>query len=176
MARNTYVVVLILAVFAALVSGVNIGRRLSPAAIPQAMTPTPTPATTPTPAPTTLQLMESKECGFSIMYPSTLTLAGSSSTSAFLVDNKEASQSVALACQEDIPRPPLPADRIETRIIRNEARTASVSARLYHDASPKDGTRIDELIFRHPKTGIDVFIAGFGETFNQVIQTIKLLP
>jgi hypothetical protein len=98
------------------------------------------------------------------------------SGSAFLVDNQEQSQSVAVTCQDEIPRPPLTSDKIEVQVLYNESQTASATARLYHDATAKDGTPIDELIFRHPKTGMDVFIAGFGKTFDAILQSIQLIP
>lgn len=160
MHRNTYLLVVFLAVFAALVVGVNIGKRI---AAPIQTTPT----TTQSPTPTVLQY---SGCGIMLQYPTTLTLMDSASGSALLVDKTNTDQSVVVTCQKDIPRPALTTDNIETFVI------ASVSAKLYHDASAKDGTPIDELIFSHPKTGLDVFVAGYGETFNSVIASIILIP
>lgn len=165
MHRNTYLLVIFLAVFAALVVGVNLGKRLS--STPPPTTPAPTPTATPSAA---LSLLQNTSCGISLQYPATLTLMDSASGSALLVDKKDTNQSVVVTCQKDIPRPALSAENTETIMI------SSVSAKLYHDASPKDGAAIDELIFRHPTTGMDVFIAGFGETFDAVIKTVKLLP
>lgn len=178
MHRNTYLFVTFLAVFAALVVGVNLGKRSSPPSNAMTtITPTPLrPSDSAGQAPTpTTALYTNKECGFSLDYPAGLTLMEGATGSAFLVNTQNQNESVAIACQEEIPRPPLTADKIETRTIYNPTKTASVSARLYHDASAKDGTPIDELIFRHPKTGIDIFIAGFGETFDNIIATVKLL-
>lgn len=169
MHRNTYLVITFLAVFAALVVGVNLGKRLSIAPSP---TPSPTPAASPTP---TTEVYTNEACGFSFTYPTTLSRADATN-SALLIHRTDQTQSIAVACQEEIPRPPIPADKIERRTIYNEAKTASISARLYHDASAKDGTPLDELIFRNPRTGMDIFIAGFGDTFNQIIETLKLLP
>ncbi len=81
-----------------------------------------------------------------------------------------------MTCQKDIPRSSLPPNKIETLTISDSTGVASTEAKLYHDSSPKDGTLIDILIFTHPKNKMDVFIAGYGETFNQIIQTITLLP
>ena len=162
MHRNTYLLVVFLAVFAALVVGVNLGKRLQPTPL----APTSAPTATPTAVDSLLQY---SGCGISLQYPTTLTLMDSASGSALFVDKANTDQSVVVTCQKDIPRPALTTDNIETIVI------SSVSAKLYHDASPKDGSAIDELIFRHPKTGLDVFIAGFGETFNSIIKTVKLL-
>ncbi len=173
MHRNTYLLVIFLAVFAALVVGVNLGKRLSqPSPAP---TQPSTPSVTLTPTPTTA-IYSDETCGFSLVYSASLSILNNATGSALLVNEIDNDQSIAIACQEEIPRPPLTADKIETLVIYNEAKTASVSAKLYHDASPKDGTAIDELIFRHPKTGMDIFIAGFGKTFDDIITTIKLLP
>lgn len=175
MHRNTYLLVVFLAVFAALVVGVNLGKRLSPSSNTSAtITPMPSKADAPS-IPTTIAYTNSA-CGFSLEYPESLTRMEGATWSAFLVNAQDENGSVAIACQQEIPRPPLTADNIEARVVYNEAKTASASARLYHDASAKDGTAIDELIFRHPKTGMDIFIAGFGEIFDQVIATVKLLP
>lgn len=167
MHRNTYLLVIFLAVFAALVVGVNLGKRLAT----PAPTPAPTPAESPSPSPISVSdIYTNKTCGFSFIYPSTLTLSEESTGSALLVHSTNKDESIVVACQPEIPRPPLTPDKIETVLI------SSISANLYHDASAKDGTQIDELIFRNPKTNMDIFIAGFGETFNSVIATVKLLP
>lgn len=158
MHRNTFLLVVFLAIFAALVIGVNIGKR-------GASTAEPTPI--PTQAPVTQHY---SGCGITLEFPTTLTLMDSASGSAVLIDKTNTDQSIVIACQKDIPRPAVSTDAIETLNI------GSTSAKLYHDASPKDGSKIDELIFTHPKTDLDVFIAGFGETFNAIIKTVTLLP
>ncbi len=176
MHRNTYLLVVVLAVFAALVVGVNLGRILGRADTETTAATTlvsPTPTTAPK---TGTAIMESDECGFSLQYPASMTLMGAATGSALLMDEKVASASVAIACQEDIPRPPLVADRIEPMVIRGTTNAASASARLYHNASPKDGTLLDELIFTQPRTGKDIYIAGYGETFNAILATVRLLP
>jgi len=170
MHRNTYLLVIILAVFAALVVGVNIGRQFAPTKQTPAAPPRPTPVPALGPAAYTNSV-----CGFTLDYPATLTMMGNATASAILTNTKDTSQSVAIACQKDIPRPALkPANR-ETVLIQNPG-GSTVSAGLYHDSSAKDGSPIDELIFRNPKTGVDIFIAGVGDTFNQIIKTVRILP
>lgn len=172
MHRNTYLLVIFLAVFAALVVGVNIGRHftLSQPPIVAVKPPSPTPIPTPTPASYTNSV-----CGFILNYPNTLTMMGNTTQSAILTNTKDTTQSVAVACQKNIPRPAIDASNIETVLIQHPG-GATVSANLYHGSSAKDGSTIDELIFRNPKNGIDIFIAGFGDTYNQVIKTVQLLP
>jgi hypothetical protein len=51
----------------------------------------------------------------------------------------------------------------------------STSATLFHDASQKDGTPVDKLIFTLPSLPLmDVYVAGFGDTFNALIKTITI--
>ncbi len=163
MHRNTYVIVLFLGIVAALVVGVNIGRSINPTP-PQVAVPV-TPTVTPQP---TIALLPftNPECGFSLSYPSSLTLTKGSSGSAVLSNSSE---TILMACQEDIPRPPLTQERIEEATI-----AGVINAKIYHDASPKDGTQIDALIFTNPNNGLDVFISGLGPTFTQIISSIQL--
>ena len=177
MHRNTYLLVATLAVVAALLIGINLGKKF----VLQEQTSqiTPTAQTTPSllvqPSPTLVPYTNTF-CGFSLEYPNTLTKFDNASGSAILTNTKNTTESIAIACQKDVPRPPLPAENIESMTLWNTTKTASVAARLYHDTSQKDGAQIDALIFRHPKTGVDVFLAGFGQTFNQILQTVRLLP
>lgn len=170
MHRNTLLFISFLAVVAALLFGFNLGRRW------YAPSPTPTPLPTSSPqvkAPTKLLTYINSICGISFQYPDTLTKLEATSGAMF-VDSQNASNSVALACQAEIPRPPLAPEKVET-VTLEATSGASISAKLYHDASSKDGSPIDELIFTHPKTGLDVFIAGFGATFKQILNSLKIL-
>ncbi len=168
MHKNTLLLTAFLAVIAALLVGINIGRSL-PAA--QSPSPSPTPLTTPTP---TLAMLAGETCGISYLYPNTLRPFESSDSGVVLTHTTKPEESIVIACQEDIPRVPLTDDNIEPMVIRAATGSASASANLYHDTSAKDGAQVDKLIFTHPKTKLDVFIAGFGITFNQLITTIKL--
>ncbi len=163
MQRNTYLLVGFLAVFAALVIGVNLGRRG-----PTPATSTP-PAALATPTLATLQLTNDY-CGIEFSYPGSLTKLDSASGSSVLVNPQNAGETVVIICQKDIPRAPLPPEKIETVTI------GSISAKLYHDASAKDGQPIDNLIFRHPQKNLDIFIGGYGSVFNGVVRSLKILP
>jgi hypothetical protein len=176
MHRNTYILVTVLAIFAALLVGVNLGRKLSPTDTAVQPKPTPKPLLTLPVIPTiTSNTYTNITCGITLQYPNTLVKLESTG-SALFVDGTTQAQAFAVACQKDIPRPPIPATKIETKILTNNAGSASISAKLYHDASAKDGAQVDELIFRNPKTGVDTFIAGFGNIYNEVISSVKLLP
>src|SRR3989344_5575520 len=177
MHRNTYLLIASLAVVAALLIGINLGRKFAPTENTSSTIPTPLTSPSPLAQPTiALVLYTNTFCGFSLEYPNTLTKFDNASGSAILTNTQNTGESIAIACQEEIPRPPLTAENIESMTLWNTTKTASVAARLYHDASQKDGAQLDALIFRHPKTGLDVFLAGFGPTFQQILQTVQLLP
>jgi hypothetical protein len=176
MHKNTGLFVTILAIFAALVVGVNIGTKL----ITKTQTPLPSTVATVNPnlSPTPILLVYSNTmCGFTVKYPVTLTLIDSETGNSAILNNaQDPKQSIAIACQKEIPRPPIAQTRIETVKLSDPAGTSTVSAKLFHDSSPKDGTPIDELIFTNPKNGLDIFIAGYGETYNEIIKTVTLSP
>lgn len=168
MPRNTFLVVIALAVLAALVVGVNIGKRLSnaPSAPPSVTTPT----LSPTPTPIQPVTYTSNTCGVSFDYPADfIKQEASESAGALITDPKDPKTMIVVACQKNIPRVPLPPERIET------IRIASISAKLYHDRSLKDGTPIDKLIFYNPKTKLDVFLAGLGPVFDAAVASLKIL-
>lgn len=171
MQRNTYFLIGALAVIAALVVGVHIGRqsRLPDSSLTLA-TPPPSPVVTPVPvtqAPA--KGYRNVFCRVGFDYPSTFTLLESATGSAAFT-GPGGQDGMLLTCQKDIPRPSITPENIE------DIRIGSVSAKLYHTQSAKDGTAIDSLIFRHPGTKLDVFLAGTGEMFRTTISTITLLP
>lgn len=173
MHRNTFLLVTILAVFAALVIGVNVGRRMGSNVdtqvqhVPTSTSPSPQP--TPTAIPLRNKQYINQYCGVAFDYPSTLRKLEGASNSAVFANTESPSESVLFTCQKDIPKPPLTTDKIETITI------SSVSAKLYHDVSEKDGVNVDKLIVRHPLNGFDIFLAGTGNAFKQIISTISFL-
>lgn len=175
MHRNTAIFISVLAVFAALVAGVNIGKSLRP--IEQAQqnsksqtTPSQAVSTTPTFSPVKTY---TSPCGFQVQYPSFFTLTEESSIGAMLKDDA-ASDSIIMACQKNIPRPAIPASSIDTILIHVAQYAATISAKLYHDKSAQDGAPTDAFIFKHPKSKLDIFIAGYGPQFNDVIKTLTI--
>lgn len=117
---------------------------------------------------------ESAQCGITLQYPSNLKIQESTMSATAFLDQKNPSQSVVLACQKDIPRAPLPSSAIEQFFIPTST-LASLSAQLYHNTNAQNGAKLDELIFFHPKKKIDIYLAGFGATFQQMIVSLKLL-
>ena len=198
MLKNTYYLILFLAVFAALVVGLNIGKGMQK---PQTAGPEKIPAPTPIildviNEPSSLsasynpssssgflksatsssgvqkgKMYTNTACGITLSYPETVTAEESSTEAQGLTftNNSNPTDMVVLTCQKNIPKPPLSVQNIEDFIIGN------ITAKLYHDTSAKDGTKVDALIFTHPKNGMDVFIGGYGSLFNTLIQSIKIL-
>lgn len=165
MHRNTYLLLIFLAVAAAVVAGVNLTR---PAELPtnnkqQTTTPVPPPAGGPTPSVYTLV-----GCGISFPTPSGYTsLEGPGNSVVFT--KTTGGDSIIVTCQKDIPRPALPADKIEKLAFTfPEKPGATFSATLYHDAQ-------DKLIFKHPTNGLDVFMSGNGESFQILIRQLSIL-
>lgn len=170
MHKNILLIVILLAIVAALVIGVNIGKNVpQDAAIIQ-------PATTITPT-TQPKLISytNPVCGISLSIPDNLEKLESSTSGVMFINTVNTGQSIVIACQPEIPRVPLPPEKIETvQLIATDGGT--FAATLYHDASPSDGTPIDKLIFTHPTKNIDVFIAGLGDVFTSVLRSVQILP
>lgn len=153
MYRNTYLLVSALAVIAALVVGVNIGRRfVEPQEVPQQ--PFPTVTISPT-----SKSYRNEFCKVTFDYPDGLTLFENASGSAAFT-GQSGEDGILLTCQKDIPRPEGEGEAV---------RIGTVAATLYHDS-------IDTLIFRHPGTKLDVFLAGSAEMIRSLLSTLRLLP
>ncbi|MDO8452050.1 MAG: hypothetical protein Q7S76_04245 [bacterium] len=167
MPRNTFIFIVLLSVFAAMTAVVNFAPRFTqsaPLLEPQDLSPTPS-STIPT-----LLSYENTACGISFRYPNTLTALGDTPRNAVFTNQHGEADTIMLTCQEEIPRPPLEENRTETVAI------GSISATLYHDGSGRDETPIDKLIFFHPQKNLDVLIAGLGPSFQNMLETLAILP
>ncbi len=173
MQRNTFIFVSVLAVVAALIVGVNIGKSMS--STPVVKTPAIAPSPMPTPLVTTVSYTNDL-CGISLSHPSNVQRIDSTTSGTILTNPNKQEDSIIIICQKDIPRVPLTDDKMENVTIVSASGSATLSAILYHDASGKDGTPIDKLIFYNTYKQLDVFIAGFGTVYQNAIKTIKLLP
>lgn len=155
MHRNTYLLVSALAVLAALVVGVNVGRQLSSSPAPEIATTTPTA----TPLSSAAKPYRNTYCKVAFDYPGTLTvLENASGSAAFTGPNTD--DGILLTCQKDIPRPAITEENIE------DIQIGSVAAKLYNKQT---------LIFRHPGTKLDVFLSGTGEVFQTLLTTLTIL-
>lgn len=163
MHRNTKVFIAVLAALAIFLAFV----RTHPPADPLSrMTPVTLPPTPTVVRPATIDYV-SDYCGIAVTRPLSVSVKELSSGSAVFT-TKESSTASVLACEKQIPRPALVQSKIETVAI------GSVSAKLYHDASSKDGTPVDILMFRHPDTGMDVLFSGFGPVYRAMLSTLTI--
>lgn len=166
MHRNTYLLVSVLAIIAALVIGVNIGRQVK---TPETIQPQSSPSLRPTVIVASAKPYRNSFCKVAFDYPINFTLLESASGSAAFT-GPATGDGILLTCQKDIPRPAITQENI------SDIRIGSVSAKLYRAQSEKDGTSIDSLIFRHPGIKLDVFLAGTGQVFQDILSTFILLP
>ncbi len=162
MHRNTAILIAFLAIVAALLIGINVGRRFSGGSV----TPSPSPVVTiPSPSPKLISYTHPR-CQVSLNYPPDFKVTEASDSAILTGENNER---IVLLCGTDFPKPPLPPERIE------EATVAGQIATLYHDASAKDGTPIDIYVFNHPENGLEIALFGFGSVFKEIITSLKLL-
>lgn len=168
MHRNTYLLVSFLAVIAALIVGVNIGRTPSPSPTPQVPTQI-TGIPSPTPVAPQVRTYNNATCRVRFEYPDTFTQLESASQAAAFRGPKDG-EGLLFTCQKDIPRPSVTEENMES------VRISSVSGTIYHTMSTGDGTVIDSLIIRHPATKLDIFLAGSGQIFKDVVSTLTLTP
>ncbi|MBI5621195.1 hypothetical protein HY949_05410 [Candidatus Gottesmanbacteria bacterium] len=170
MHRNTLLLVSALAVIAALLLGINIGRRFqSTNGNTTALTPSVPPVPSGSPAAAHVKSYVNAFCKIAFEYPVSLTVFENASGSAAFT-GKNADEGILLTCQKDIPRPSFSLDDTEA------LRIGSVAATLFHTKTASEGATIDSLIFRHPATRLDVFLAGSGEAFRKLISTISIVP
>lgn len=170
MPRNTFLLVIVLSVAAAFVAGANITRLRTGSPAPKEETPAPAiPATESGTASAQLQYKNSS-CGVLISYPAVLSLLESPGGSAVFTNTADSKDTVLVTCEKNVPRPGLPKEQIELFT------AGTLSATLYHDVASKEGTPVDKFIFRHPGKNLDIFIAGFGKSFRDIIANITLLP
>ncbi|RJR15310.1 hypothetical protein C4579_02490 [Candidatus Microgenomates bacterium] len=167
MHRNTAILILVLAIIAALLIGLNIGKTINP----QQLVPPPQPSAAVATALPDTQTTEYRmeDCGLSFRYSNDFSIE-TATQSARLNSKTNQNEHINIACATQIPRPPLLPELIQ------EATVAGRTVNVYHDASAQDGTPLDAVIFAHPTNGLDVAFLGFGEAFNQLLTTVKLLP
>lgn len=165
MHKNTFFLVIVLSVIAALLVGFNIGRKMNPNQLTQEELPQ-TIVVTPTAIPEPSRFT-STICGITVTLPTGTTGQALATNSARFVSS-DGSQ-VIFGCDKDVPRIPVPTGSME------KIKVASISATLYHSQSAKDGTLQDALIFTHPDNGMDIVLSGYGATFSAIIHSIELV-
>ncbi|MBI3576474.1 hypothetical protein HY086_00320 [Candidatus Gottesmanbacteria bacterium] len=167
MHRNTYLLLIFLAIAAAIVTGVNLTRR------PEQQAPPPTTLLTPTVSQP--KIYELTGCGISFPTPADHTaLEGPGTNVVFTA--KTGGDTIIVTCQKNIPRPPLAADKIDRLAFDLPGeKPTTVAAALYHDTQARNGAPIDKLIFTNPRNGLDIFISGTGASFQSLIRNLSIL-
>ncbi|MBM3284134.1 hypothetical protein FJY90_07920 [Candidatus Gottesmanbacteria bacterium] len=190
MAKGTTIFILILAVLASLLFGINIGKKLGKSEIAsvnqatinnQQLTITPIPSLTitsiltlsSTPTATSsgkisgITTYTDKSCGFSFSYPGSFIRQKTvNSQSVIFTDPDNPNLAIAAACAASIPRPPVASEKIESLILDG------VAGILYHDQNP-DGSPRDEVIVKHPDKELEIIIAGYGDSFTSALTSFK---
>lgn len=166
MHKNTFILVVILAIIASLLVGFNVGKKYTEPKT-ETRVPSPTIAPSPTPIPVVMEKYTNNYCRVSLSYPASMTVTEPATGSAKFADGDDA---VILVCQNDIPGIAVEDKNMETITI------GSTSGTLYHTATPKDGTAIDVFKITHPKTGMDVLVSGIGMAFDAIIASLTLNP
>lgn len=183
MAKGTITFLVILALVATLLLGINVGKKLgisqrtnNKEQITITVTPSPSITITPTQTATPSAVMKKStsittytdaSCGFSFSYPgSFIKQKSTNQQTTILTDPDDSSATIAATCAASIPRPPVSSDKIEAITING------VNALLYHDQN-SDGSPRDEVIAKHPVTGMEIIIAGYGENFQQALSSFK---
>jgi len=184
MPKNTALFLILLALLATLLLGINIGKKLATSQYLAQFAPTPTPFIQPTTIPplkptvslTPLAVKSEtstytdRSCGFTISYiGSYLEQKTENYKSTIITDPDNPDQTIVSTCQQEIPAPPLPPEKIEDIVLDG------VPAKLYHDASSKDGTPRDEVIVKHPNLNHEIIIAGYGQAFNDALASFKFI-
>ncbi|OGG06308.1 hypothetical protein A3D05_01365 [Candidatus Gottesmanbacteria bacterium RIFCSPHIGHO2_02_FULL_40_24] len=197
MPKQTLAVILALTAVAALLIGINIGKKLGVSQYLSQTAPTPAPLSdineipSPTvnfPTPVTESIIDEltyeqdrdiksgsssytdKSCGFTLTYTGSYLEQNSQNGKSTIITNPDNPQeTIITACQDEIPKPPLPPEKIENITLDG------VLARLYHDTSSKDGSPRDEVIVTHPTLFHEIIIAGYGRTFNEAVTSFKFI-
>ncbi len=183
MAKGTTIFFIILITVASLLFGINIGKKLNSPQLPitnyQLSTITPSPTITLTPTlsatpsaavkkSTSITTYTDGTCGFSFSYPgSFIKQKSTNQQSTILTDPDDPKSTIAATCAASIPRPPVSSDKIESIMLDKAAAT------LYHDQNQQDGSPRDIVIVKHPSNGMEIILAGFGSTFQQVLASFK---
>lgn len=196
MHKNTILFIILLALCSVFIATINIIRITSqPEQKVAVTTPLPTSAPTQIPSPTpTPELVESTRsaslsgtkkltptplpqgkqtittpCGLSLYLPATYA-AESNQNGTTIINTAPPQEMVVVTCEKNVFTPSVPKEQTETRTLKG-----GVTATLYHDTSSTDGSPIDAVVFRHPKTGNEVLIVDSGTTIDTILSSITVI-
>lgn len=191
MAKGTIFLFFVLSVIAVFLVGINLGKKigvsqsnlsinLTPAAITtSSQPPTPTVILSPTiistisaaltPVSSARVNFTDKTCGVTFSYPGNFIRQETTNEKSIIFTLPDDDKiSIAVACAEKIPIPPVKAEKIESIIVDGQP------ANLYHDTNSDNSPR-DEVIVKHPDRSEEVIIAGYGPTFQNALKSFKFV-
>ena len=191
MAKGTIFLFFVISITAVFLVGINLGKKigisqsnlsanLSPTSIiSPSKTPTPTATLPPTISATDSAVLTpissakvsftDKTCGISFSYPGNFIRQETTNEKSIIFTHPDNDKiSIALACTEKIPIPPVKAENIESIIVDGQPAT------LYHDTNSDSSPR-DEVIVKHPSRDEEVIIAGYGNNFQQALASFKFV-
>jgi hypothetical protein len=196
MSKGTIILCFTLAIVAALLLGINLGKNIDISPIATSPTvsyqptkiikpPTLTPINTLSPSipvsasatiflsPTLKQISyttyTNSICGFSFSYPgSFIQQKTTNEQSIIYTDPDNSKDAIAATCASSIPKPLVSADKTESILLGGR------SATLYHDQNP-DGSPRDEVIVKNPNNGLEIILAGYGSTFFTALTSFKFV-
>lgn len=170
MADSTKRFVTGLAILAALVIGIQIGRNVATreyqALVKTDLSSDVNRSVKPTPEPYLAYL--NPECGVAFEYPGGFKAVNIDETTTLFVDSGRSNLSFTLTCMDRIAKPVIGPEKTENLMI------SSVSAALYHDTAPKDGSALERLIFTHPRLNLMVELSGSGTPFETAVSSLAI--
>ncbi|MBI3955320.1 hypothetical protein HY338_02655 [Candidatus Gottesmanbacteria bacterium] len=191
MAKGTIFLIFFLSIVAVFLVGINLGKKigitqskistnLSPTSmITLPLSPSPTVILSPTivstissaltPISSAKVIFTDKTCGVSFSYPGNFIRQQTTNEKSIIFTNPDDDKiSIAVACAEKIPVPPVKAEKIESIIVDSQPAT------LYHDINSDNSPR-DEVIVKHPYRSEEVIVAGYGTTFQNALSSFKFI-
>lgn len=166
MPRNTFILVSLLAIVAALIVGVNTGRSFNNTSS-SGITPSPLPTGAAKPGIPYISYRNTT-CGISFSVPEDYRTLESSGGSTLFINKENPTQSVTLLCQK-----PLPAASIASGSA-SPVTIGTVSAILSTGMSGK-GSPVESLDVTHPGKNIDIRITAPSAIFKEILKSVTLL-
>ncbi len=163
MHRNTFFFILFLAVFAAIVAGINITRYVSPQTTtePTQTASQITPALTPQKQ---TQWVTKETCDISFSHPAIFQSIDIGTGGITLVNTNNENEFLIILCQNT---PPVNKNMNATE----KKQIGTVSAQLY--AEQQENQR-KTLVFQHPSSKKYLYISGTIESFDEVLMSIQI--
>lgn len=174
MQRNTLLFTIFLAIFAAIVVGVNLGHMIASNSPPttnnsQLTTHNSQPILTPTPTPIPLLTFTIDVCGVSLSYPSSYTKLSLDNNTTTFLNPLAPVEATTIQCQSFLPKvTPKGATATNFSI-------GSVSGTLYIPPAATDSAQDKEKLYlRNTAKKKDILISGSGDTFENLLKTLTI--